>query len=85
MGVAFQPFTCCECGGVVQYVASAGRFLQTYPDVPPLPVPDHLRIPTCNACGEVYFSPEHGAAELDAALEVARDAWQQRQGGEPWK
>ncbi len=51
----FQPFPCAECGGEVDYRATAGRTYD-YAEGCVLPIPDDFLIPTCDSCGEQYFT-----------------------------
>ena len=55
--------------GEILPVARAGRTTR-YKALPSLAVPADLPIPTCNACGEEWISPDD-AKRIDAALEMA--------------
>jgi len=53
----FEPFTCSECGSQVVPKTGTGRMREYSPGFP-VPIPDNFPLPTCEGCGEVYFSPE---------------------------
>ncbi len=54
--------------GEVVPTTGAGR-TSRYKAIQNLPVPEDLVMPTCNHCGEVWFSPAD-AKRIDAAMEV---------------
>ena len=53
----FQPFTCHECGGEVDYRSGPGRTYE-YVEGRSIPIPDDFRLPTCDSCGEQYFTQD---------------------------
>lgn len=47
-----KPFRCPECGGEVRLSTGTGRTTHYHKMV--LPLPDDMKLPTCNKCGERY-------------------------------
>ena len=69
MNKNFQPFTCAECGGEVDYRAAPNR-MYDYAQGYVLPIPDDFLIPTCDSCGEQYFT-QAITERLDSILRSA--------------
>lgn len=59
------PFTCCECGGTVQDARGSHRTYEISDYL--LRIPDGMLIPTCEGCGELYFTA-HISAVLESSL-----------------
>lgn len=60
----FQPFTCHECGGEVDYRSGPGRTYE-YAKGQSIPIPDDFRLPACDSCGEQYFASDYGSFGQD--------------------
>lgn len=69
-----KAFSCGTCGGRVTFKKGPGRTYEYRRGVR-LPVPSTFEIPTCNDCGERYFSSERSEA-LDALLKPVFAEWQ---------
>lgn len=66
----FKERKCPSCGqGNVKNKMEAGRTMP-YKDLPDVPVPDDLKLPTCNHCNDMMIRGDL-LDELDTALEKA--------------
>jgi len=53
----FRPFPCTACGATVSLAAGKGRTRLMAPGVES-PIPEDFLLPTCEECGEIFYSPE---------------------------
>lgn len=70
-----DSFVCSLCGGQVSPRSEPGRLREYRRGVPKLPIPAEIAIPTCSACGELYFDQEL-SAKLEQLMLPAFLAWQ---------
>jgi len=70
----FKPFRCAECEvGTVRYAKGRGR-VREYAWGVTLEVPEDVKIPQCDQCGETYVQPTDMAA-LDRRMRLVFTEW----------